>query len=107
MLREVTCLIVGVYAFIMIFGLAALAANRTEVWDAFVLGLQTPFSVAFHAIALIYMLIYHTFAWFELAPKAMPIQLGKKFVPGRTIVIAHYVVWVLLTVFIFWLAGVF
>ena len=37
----------------------------------------------------------------------MPIQLGKDFIPGRTIVIAHYVAWVLLSVIIFWLAGVF
>ena len=62
--------------------------------------------VAFHAIALIYFLVYQSFDWFKLAPKAMPLQLGEKKLPGHFIVIAHYVVWAVISLFVFWLAGV-
>ena len=36
----------------------------------------------------------------------MPIQLGEKKLPDSYIIIGHYVAWVLVSAFIFWLAGV-
>jgi len=105
MLREMTCLLVGFYSFLVIFGLAALAS--AERWDAFLAAQQNAAMIAFHGLALIYFLIYQTFAWFELAPKAMPLQLGEKKLPDSYIVIAHYVAWAVLSAFVFWLAGVF
>jgi fumarate reductase subunit C len=47
-----------------------------------------------------------TFDWFKLAPKAMPVQLGEKKLPDRAIVIGHYATWAIVTLSIFWLAGV-
>ena len=107
MLREVTCLLVGFYSFLMIFGLAALAKGSETSWQHFLSSQQSPVMITFHAFALIYFLIYQTFAWFELAPKAMPLHLGEKKLPDSIIVMAHYVAWALLSALIFWLAGVF
>ena len=105
MLREMTCLLVGFYAFLTVFALAELAAGPDQ-WNNFLASQQNPVMIAFHAIALLYFLFYQTFAWFELAPKAMPLQLGEKILPGSIIVIGHYVAWAVLSAFIFWLAGV-
>ncbi|MEE8495715.1 MAG: hypothetical protein V3S21_04485 [Xanthomonadales bacterium] len=105
MLREMTCLLVGFYSFLTIFALAALAASPVQ-WNDFLASQQNPAMISFHAIALLYFLWYQTFAWFKLAPKAMPVQLGEKKLPGGIIVIAHYVAWAVLSAFIFWLAGV-
>jgi len=105
MLREMTCLLVGFYSFLVIFGLAALSS--AERWNAFLASQQNVAMIAFHGFALIYFLIYQTFAWFELAPKAMPLQIGEKKLSDSYIVIAHYIVWAVLSAFIFWLAGVF
>ncbi len=105
MLRELTCLLVGFYAFLTIFGLAALAAGPDQ-WKGFLAAQQHPAWVALHAIALLYFLVYQTFAWFKLAPKAMPLQLGEKKLPGSYIVAGHYVAWAVITVFVLWLAGV-
>jgi fumarate reductase subunit C len=105
MLREVTCLLVGFYAFLTIFALAALAAGESQ-WNNFLASQQNTAMIAFHAIALLYFLFYQTFAWFKLAPKAMPVQLGDKKLPGNIIVIGHYIAWAVLSAFIFWLAGV-
>ncbi len=106
MLREVTCLLVGFYSFLTIWALAALATGDPGRWADFLASQQNPGMVAFHAIALLFFLVYQTFDWFKLAPKAMPLQLGEKKLPDRTIVIAHYVAWAVITLIVFWLAGV-
>jgi fumarate reductase subunit C len=89
MLREVTCLLVGIYSFLLIWGLAALAADNASGWNAFLMAQQNPLAIAFHAIALIYFMVYQTFAWFSLAPKAMPLQIGEHKLPGRYIIIGR------------------
>jgi fumarate reductase subunit C len=106
-MRELTCLQVGFYSFLTILGLGSLAEGSAESWNAFLASQQNPAMVTFHAFSLIYFLIYQTFAWFELAPKAMPLYFGEKKLPDSAIVGAHYLAWAVLSAFIFWLAGVF
>ena len=106
MLRELTSVLVGFYSFILIFALAALAENSASHWNAFLASQRSAVMVAIHGFALIYFLLYQTFAWFELAPKAMPVQMGEKRVPDSYIVVAHYIAWALISAFLFWLAGV-
>jgi fumarate reductase subunit C len=105
-LREVTCILVAVYCFLAIWALAALAASPDR-WNAFVQGQQHPAWIAFHAVALVFFLVFMTFDWFKLAPKAMPLQLGEKKLQPGFIIAGHYVVWIVVTVAVFWLAGVF
>ncbi len=105
MLREMTCLLVGFYAFLTIFALAALGAGADQ-WNTFLASQQNLAMIVFHAFALLYFLFYQTFAWFKLAPKAMPLQLGEKILPGSFVVLGHYIAWAVLSAFIFWLAGV-
>ena len=106
MLREVTCLLVGFYSFFTICALGILATGSPEKWDSFLASQQNGFMIAFHAIALLYFLVYMTFDWFKLAPKAMPVQLGEKKLPDLYIVLAHYLAWVVVTAIVFWFAGV-
>lgn len=106
MLREMTSLLVGFYTFLTIFALAALSANSADQWNGFLASQQSPAMVAWHGFALLYFLFYQTFPWFKLAPKAMPVQIGEKKLSGSYIVAGHYVVWAVLSAFIFWLAGV-
>jgi fumarate reductase subunit C len=104
-LRELTSFLVMFYSFLTLFGLAALASS-TERWDAFLASQQNTAMVVFHVVALIYFLFFQTFPWFKLAPKALPIQVGEKILPDSYIIIGHYVAWLVVTAFIFWLAGV-
>lgn len=104
-LREVTCLLVGLYCFLAIWALAALAAGETS-WNAFLASQQNPLMIGVHAVALVYYLVYMTFDWFQLAPKAMPLQLGEKKVSAATIVAGHYAAWAVVSLLVFWLTGV-
>lgn len=106
MLREMTSFLVGFYTFLTIYALAVLAANSPAAWNDFLTSQQSQGMVVFHSLALLYFLFYQTFPWFKLAPKAMPIQIGEKKLPGSYIVLAHYVAWAVASAIIFWLAGV-
>ncbi len=106
-LRELTSFLVAFYSFHLICVLAILATGSAEKWDSFIAAQQSTGWVIFHAIALLYFLFFQTFPWFKLAPKAMPVQVGDKKLPDSYIIIAHYVAWLVVSAFIFWLAGVF
>lgn len=105
-LRELTSFLVAFYSVLTILALAALA-DSPERWNAWVASQQSTGMVIFHALALLYFLFFQTFPWFKLAPKALVVQLGDKKLPDSNIIIGHYVVWVAISLFIFWLAGVF
>ena len=105
MFREVTCILVALYAFLAICALAALADSPAR-WQEFLAAFSGTAWAVFHAIVLVYYLVYMTFDWFKLAPKAMPLQLGEKKVAGGYIVAGHYVAWLAVTLFVFWLVGV-
>ena len=105
LLREVTCILVAIYSFLIIWGLAALTGGMNS-WNAFLQSQQNTAMVAFHAFALVFFLIYQTFDWFKLAPKAMPLQVGEKKLPDMYVIVAHYIAWLIVTAAVFWLAGV-
>ncbi len=107
MLREVTCLLVGFYSFFAICALAILAGGSESAWNDFLVSQQNGFWVSFHAAALIYYLVYMTFDWFKLAPKALPLQLGEQKAPDWVVIVAHYVAWVVVTLVVLGIAGVF
>ena len=107
MLREVTCLLVAIYSALLIWALAALASGSADRWDAFLASQQNTAMVVFHVVALVYYLVYMTFDWFKLAPKAMAIRMGENKLPDRAIVAGHYLAWLVATLFVFWLAGIF
>lgn len=104
MAREITCLFIGAYTVLLLVGLARLVQGEAA-WTAFLGALRTPASVVFQLATLCFA-VYHTVTWFNVTPKALPLQLGENFVPGSVIAGAHYVGWVLLSVAVFFAAGV-
>lgn len=106
MLREMTSFLVVFYFMLTVCAVAALSMDSPDRWNAFLAWQQSSVMLVFHVFALVYFLFFQTFPWFKLAPKAMPVQLGEKKLPDSFIVVGHYVVWVVLSAVIFWLAGV-
>jgi len=104
MAHESSCIFVGLYAVFLLCGLRALAAGP-DVYQAFLASLTSPLAMVFHWVAFP-VILFHTVSWFQVTPKAMPIQLGETFVPGPVIVIGHYVVWLALSLFILFMGGV-
>lgn len=104
MAREVTCIFIGAYTLMLLVGLLRLSQGQAQYED-FLTALRQPASVAFHIVALAFSL-YHTFTWFNVAPKALPIQVGEEIWPDSVVASAHYVVWAVLSLAILFWAGV-
>jgi fumarate reductase subunit C len=105
MAREVTCIFILIYTVVLVIGFAALTRGP-EAYDVFMASLRSPLSVVFHVLALAFS-VYHSVTWFNLTPKALPVQMGERFLPGAVIAGAHYALWIILSLWILWLAGAF
>ena len=105
MVRELSCLFIGAYTLLMVWGLKQLA-DGPEAWRGFLECLQSPASVVFHVLALAFAL-YHSVTWFNLTPKALPLQLGEEFVPDGVIAGAHFAGWAGVSLAVLYFAGAF
>jgi len=105
MAREFSCLFIGAYTLMLVVGLKRLAEGP-DAWAGFLAALGSPGAIVFHLFALAFS-AYHSITWFRLTPKAMPVQLGDKFVADRVISGAHYAAWGLVSLVVLWLAGAF
>lgn len=105
MAREVTSIFIGIYTVILLVGLARLSESQAD-YEAYLAALRQPSSILFHVLALGFSL-YNSFTWFNVAPKALPIQVGEELMPDSVVAGGHYVVWVALSLFILFWAGVF
>jgi len=105
MLNELTSIFVGLYALLLLWGIGAVASGP-EAYQSFLECLMSPGMLILLWVTTI-VIFYHAIAWFKVTPKAMPIQKGEAFVPGGVIAGAHYVVWILFSLVVLFLAGVF
>ncbi|VFM94934.1 MAG: fumarate reductase subunit C [Candidatus Kentron sp. G] len=105
MAREVTCVFIGIYTFLLLAGVGALSKGE-GAYQTFLDSLQSPLSIAFLIVAFLFT-VYHAVAWFNVTPQAMPVQVGENFLPGGIIVGAHYAIWAVATIAVLFLAGVF
>jgi fumarate reductase subunit C len=105
MVREFSCLFIGGWTLLLVWGLKQLAQGPAA-WAAFLELLQSPASIAFHGLALAFAL-YHSVTWFNLTPKALPLQRGESFVPDAAISGAHFAAWAALSLAVLYLAGAF
>jgi fumarate reductase subunit C len=103
MAREASCIFIGAYTAVVVVGLLRLSQGAAA-WDAFLEALQAPASIVFHLLALAFAL-YHTTTWFNVTPKAMPVQIGETRLPGSVIIGAHYAGWAVVSVLVLILVG--
>ena len=103
MMREASCVLIGAYTGVLVVGLVKLSEGAAA-WQGFLDTMQTPVSIVFHLLALAFAL-YHTTTWFNVTPKAMPLQLGDEMVPGSVIIGGHYAGWVVISVLVLFLVG--
>ena len=104
MSREVTCIPIGAFALLMLCALERLSKGQAE-YESFIAALKGPWSVLALLIVLVFS-VHNATSWFNVTPKAMPVQIGEEFLAGKYIVGAHYAVWALCTLVVLFFAGV-
>ncbi len=105
MVREVTCVFIALHALILLVALRRLSEGR-EAWESFLHNLTGPAGVVLQLVILAFA-VYHSTSWFNVTPKAMPVQIGEKFLPGAVIIGAHYAGWFVASIAVLFLAGAF
>jgi len=105
MAREFSCIFIGGWTLMMVWGLKQLGEGPAA-WATFLECLRSPASIVFHVLALAFA-AYHSITWFNLTPKALPVQLGEEFMPDGVISGAHYAAWAALSLGVLYLAGAF
>jgi len=105
MVREASCVFIGGWTLMLVWGLRQLAEGPAA-WAAFLQWLTSPASIVFHVLTLGFA-SYHSITWFNLTPKALPIQRGEEFLPEGAISGAHFAAWAVVSLAILLLAGAF
>lgn len=103
--REITCFLIGAYTVLFTIGLWRLSDGR-EAFDIFMATMWTSGGLTFNCIAFVFAL-YHSVTWFNVTPQAIPLMKGDDFVPGSVIVRAHYTAWVIISLVILIMVGVY
>ena len=105
MVDEISSLFIGVYVLLLLMGLAALADGEAAYLQ-YLERLGNPLLIGFHWLVIGFTLM-NSVSWFRSTPKAMRVQIGEEVVPGSMIAAGHYVAWIAVSLFIFFIAGVF
>ena len=105
MSREVTCIFIGAFALLMVCALERLSQGPAA-YESFLAAITGPWS-ALGLLVVLGFAVHNTTSWFNVTPKAMPVQIGEDFLAGKTIVAAHYAVWALVSLLVLLFAGVF
>lgn len=104
MSREVTCVFIGAFALLLLYAVQRLSQGQAA-YEAFLADLIGPWSVLGLLIVLVFA-VHNATSWFNVTPKALPVQIGEEFLPGKFIVAAHYALWVLASLAVLFFAGV-
>lgn len=99
--RELTSVVVAAYVIFLMVQLRALIRGP-EAYEAFQEMLVSPLSISLHVIALA-VLLFHSITWFNLAPSALVVKVGKRRIPDKAIITANLVAWIILSLAIAWL----
>lgn len=91
MSREVTCVFIGAFALLLLCAVERLSEGQAA-WESFLAALTGPWSVLALVLVLAFA-VHNSTSWFNVTPKAMPVQIGESFLPGKFIVAAHYLAW--------------
>lgn len=102
MVREFSCLFIAAWTLLVVWGLKSLSEGPAA-WGAFLELLKSPASIVFHVVTLAFA-AYHSVTWFNLTPKALPVQVGEEFAPDWVVAGVHYAGWAVLSLVILALA---
>ena len=103
MSREITCIFIGAFALLLLCALGRLADGQSA-YESFVAALQGPWGI-FGLLVVLIFAVHNATSWFNVTPKALPVQIGEEFLPGKFIVAAHYAVWIVVSLAVLYFAG--
>lgn len=99
MLRELTCIPIGLYTINLMAGLVAFAQDQ-GAWVDWLVSQRNPIMLLLMVLAL-FSSVFHTITWFETTPKIMKIiKKDGTLLPGRWVLAANWLAFAVLSLLI-------
>ena len=100
-LREASCMFV---AWLVVYLLLLVNAVRQGPggYAQFLDWSATPWVLLPNLVSVLF-LVYHAITFFDAAPQAMVVRVGRHRVPGHLVRAGHYVAWIVVSGFVGWL----
>jgi fumarate reductase subunit C len=100
-LREVSCLFVAWFVLYLLMLFRSVLQGE-EAYQAFLAWSARPGILALNVVSFLF-LVYHAYTFFDAAPRAMVVHVGKTRVPASLIAAGHYAAWAAASAVVFWL----
>ncbi len=98
--RELTSLAVG-YAAVLLMLQVWVLSRGPGSYERFQEILASTPLLILHGVVLL-ALLFHSITWFNLAPKALVLHLGRKRLPDAAVLAGHYAAWLVATALVVW-----
>jgi fumarate reductase subunit C len=99
-LRELSSLAVAFFVVLTLTQIYALGQGA-QVYAELQEWLRQPVAIALNAVALLFA-VFHTYTWFNAAPKAMAVRMGGKRVPEWAVAAPNYAAWIAASAVVAW-----
>ena len=100
-LRELSSVFVAWFVAFLLLLVRAVSAGDSA-YREFLQWSATPFPLLLNIVTLLFV-VFHAITWFNLAPQAMVVKVGKAPVPGSVIAGSNYAAWVVVSALLAWL----
>jgi fumarate reductase subunit C len=100
-LRELSSVFVGWFAVYLLLLVRAVSQGESR-YQAFLTWSGRPAVLLLNIVSLLFI-VYHAVTWFNLAPKAMVVRVGRTRVPGFLIAGSNYLAWAMASALVGWL----
>ena len=101
--REMTSVAVGYAAVLFMLELWVLSRGPAA-YERFVELLGSIPLLILHSVVLAFLL-FHSITWFNLAPRALVVRLGRRRIPDALVLAGHYAAWLVATAVVVWLVA--
>ncbi len=101
--RELTSMAVGYAAVLLMLQVWVLSKGQAT-YERFLDFLDSTPVLIFHGVVLVFLL-FHSVTWFNLAPKALVLRLGRRRIPNAIVLAGHYAAWLVATALVIWLVA--
>jgi fumarate reductase subunit C len=100
-LRESTCMFVA-WTVVWLLLLMWAVVTGDAAYEQVMIWLASPWVLVLNMAAFAF-LVYHAVTFFQAAPQAMVVHLGRRRVPGGALRVGHYAAWVVASLAVWWL----
>ena len=99
--RESTCMSV-MWGVVYVLLLANAVSRGPGSYAQFIEWSATPWVLTLNVVSFL-LVAYHAVTFFEAAPQAIVVHVGRRRVPAHLVMAGHYAAWALVSVFVIWL----